>query len=138
MDDLATKVYTAGNVPASETDAIVIKDIDIDSTSVVSVGGNTQATLYIKFTKGTLTNCTIKLYGSYVGDPTAGDWYTETEEASSSGVLTLNPISIVLTGDLEAMWHFPIGACRAYKVTVSNTGTVTTGALSLAVALRSN
>ena len=149
-DDLKTKVYTAGNLPTTEVDAIVLKDVDIPtettnayiSPNVTSVGGNTQATLYINFTKGGVTSCTIKVYGGYEGNPdatNAAGWFSESSETDSSGALTLNPVTIVLTATAKLLWHFPIGACRAYKITVLSTGgSVTTDALSLAVAMRSN
>ncbi len=145
--DVVTVSYTAGTIPASETSAILINDIETypgSSTNTAitgGVGGNTQATLYIDFVKDTLTNCTIKFYGSHKGDAvaaTATDWFSETEESSSSGVLTLNPISIVLTASANDMWHFPIGACRSYKITVATTGTAGTSTLKLSLGLRSN
>ena len=139
MDDLGTYTTGAGVVPLSETDAIIMKDIDVDATSVTSVGGNTQATLYIDFTKGSLTNVIIKFYGSYKGNPTASDWFTETDESDSSGTLTLNPLNITITDTTALkMWHFPIGACRAYKITVTGTGTATSSSLKLYCGLRSN
>jgi len=136
--DLATYTTGAGTVPTSETDAIVIKDIDVDSGSIASIGGNTQGTLFIDFTKGSLTNVVIKFYGSYKGDPGSSDWFPETEESSSSGTLTLNNINITMTASGTKMWHFPIGACRAYKITVQGTGTATGSSLKLYLGLRSN
>lgn len=133
-----TKTYSVTPVPTSETDAIVLKDSDVDATSVISVGGNTQGTLFIKFTKGSLTNCVIKMYGSYLGNPTATDWYQESEESSSSGEITLNPLSIKLTADTVKTWHFPIGANRSYRITVTGTGTATSSSLDLTVGLRNN
>jgi hypothetical protein len=131
--------YTASPVPTAETDAIIVKGADVDSSSVISVGNNTQGTLYIDFTKGSLTNCTIKLYGSPYGNPDNNQWFTETEESSSSGALTLNPISIVLTDTTaKKMWHFPLGANRAYKITVTGTGTNTGSSIKLVLSLRSN
>jgi hypothetical protein len=140
--DVKSVSYAAGTIPnASETAAIVLTDSDIDSASVVSVGGNTQATLFIDFVKDSLSNCTIKFYGAHKGNPTTGtatDWFVETEESSSSGALTLNPVSIVMTASANTMWHFPIGACRAYKITVNSTGTAGSSALKLTLGLRSN
>ena len=136
-DDL--KSYTLTPLANAETDTIVLKDIDVSAGSVVSVGGNTQGTLYINYSHGSLTACVIKVYGSYVGDPGSGDWYTETDEADSSGVLTLNPLSIAIgNADFKGMWHFPIGAMRALKITTTTTGTVTSSAITLNLALRSN
>jgi hypothetical protein len=131
--------YTISPVPTTETDAIIVKGADVDSSSVISVGNNTQGTLFIDFTKGSLTNCIIKLYGSPYGNPDTNQWFTETEEVSSSGALTLNPISIVLTDTTtKKMWHFPLGANRAYKITVTGTGTNTGSSINLVLSLRSN
>jgi len=131
--------YTASPVPTIETDAIVVRGADVDSSSIISVGNNTQGTLFIDFTRGSLTNCTIKLYGSPYGNPDANQWFTETEESSSSGALTLNPISIVLTDSAaRKMWHFPLGANRAYKITVQGNGTNTGSSINLVLSLRSN
>ncbi len=129
---------SAGTVPVTETDALILKSADYDSSSVVSVGGNTQATLLINFTKGSLTNVIIKMYGSQVGNPTASDWYTENEETSTTGTITLNPLNITLTADTKGMWHFPIGALKAYKITVTGTGVATSSSLKLSLGLRSN
>ena len=133
--------YTSpSTVSNTETDAIVLLDTDVLATSVASVGGNTQGTLYMNFTIGSLTTVTIRLYGSYLSNPTATDWFIETEESSSSGVLTLNNVGIVLTATttVPKMWHFPIGACKAYKITIQSSGTITSSSIFLAVALRSN
>jgi len=131
--------YTASPVPTTETDAIIAKEVSADSTSVISVGNNTQGTLYIDFTKGSLTNCTIRLYGSPYANPTSEQWFIETEENSASGALTINPISIVLTDTIaKKMWHFPLGANRAYKITVQGTGTATGSSIKLVLSLRSN
>jgi len=131
--------YTASPVPTTETDAIIAKEVGADSTSVISVGNNTQGTLYIDFTKGSLTSCIIRLYGSPYANPTSGQWFTETEESSASGVLTINPISIVLTDTTaKKMWHFPLGANRSYKITVQGTGTATGSSITLVLSLRSN
>lgn len=137
--ELATYTTGAGTVPtASETDAITLLDVDADATSVASINSNTQATLFIDFTKGSLTNVIIKFYGSYLNNPTASDWFSETIESSSSGTITLTSINITLTANAKQMWHFPIGACRSYKVTVQGTGTATSSSLKLYLGMRSN
>jgi hypothetical protein len=131
--------YTSDDiVPTDETDAIVIKDIDVDATSIASVGGNTQATLYIDFTLGSLTNCTVRIYQSYLGNPTATDWYQETSETESSGALTLNLLRIVMTADTKKTWHFPIGASRATRITIQGSGTQDDSLIHLRLGLRSN
>jgi hypothetical protein len=136
--DVAAYASGTGTVPTSETDAIVCLDTDVLATSVISVGGNTQGTLYIDFTKGSLTNVTIKVYGAYLVNPGSSDWFQETQEADSSGVATLYPYSIVLGATTKVAWHFPIGAYRAVKVTVTGSGTQTSGILNLHLAVRSN
>jgi hypothetical protein len=146
-NDIVSVAYTAATIPTTEAAAIVINDIETypgSSTNTAiagGVGGNTQATLFIDFTKDTLTNCLIKFYGSYKGDAvaaTAADWFSETEETSTTGTLTLNPINITLTASASDMWHFPMGACRSYKITVTTTGAIGTAALKLTLGLRSN
>lgn len=129
---------TIGTIPTSETTAITLMDIDADATSVAAVGSNTQATLYIDFTKGSLTNIIIKFYGSHVSKPTSADWFTETIESNTAGVITLADMNITLTATDKCMWHFPIGACKAYKITVTGTGTQTGGILKLVAGLRNN
>ena len=132
------KVLAATGIANTEADAIVIKDLDVDSTSVAGIGSNTQASLFIDFTKGSLTNAIIKIYGSYIGSPTASDWYQEVVETDTSGVATLDAFSIVLTANAKIVYHFPIGAYRAFKVTVGSTGTKTNSAIKLNLALRNN
>jgi hypothetical protein len=155
--DLKTATFNATQIAAmsaAETDAIVLLDVDVTTASgvtnpspnVTSVGGNTQATLYMNFTLGSLTNVVIKFYGSYFPNPTATQWFSESDAADSTGTLSLSQLNITLTASTPTvesnaggyMFHFPIGACRAYKITVTPTGTATGSALSLAVGMRSN
>lgn len=143
---MSLKTYSAdataiAAMSSGETAAITLVDNDIDQTKVVSVGGNTQATLYIDFTKGSLTSMDIYFYGSYEGNPDASGaegWFSESDDTDNSGVLTLNQLSIHMTATTKMMFHFPIGACRAYKITVKPTGTTTSSAILLAVGMRSN
>lgn len=134
------KEYTTGGgtVPLTETDALVFKSADYEGTSVVSVAGNTQLSLYIDFTKGSLTNVEIIPYLSHEGDPGASDWFQETVESETSGVITLNPMKIVLTSDAKIVWHNPIGAAKAVKITVKGTGVATGSSLVIRGALRVN
>ena len=138
--DIPTQYVVASTtgVVNAETTAITVQEIEYLSTSVASVSGNTQATLYIKFVKGSLTNCSIKVYGSYVGDPAATDWYQEVVETDSTGVATLDAFSIVLTATATIAYHFPIGAYKALKITVGSTGTITSSAITLTLGLRNN
>jgi hypothetical protein len=130
---------SAGTVPTvAETDAMVILESDVLATSVISAPANTQATLMVDFTVGSLTNVLIKFYGSYLQRPGSGDWFSETIETNSSGVLTITPINITMTGTTKAMWHFPIGACKAYKITVQGTGTATGSSIKLYLGMRNN
>lgn len=136
----SSKAYaSAGTVPTSETDAIILAEVEYATTpNCVDASDNTQATLYIDFTKGSLTNVLIKIYGSPVSSPAAADWYTETTEASSSGAITLYPLILTLTATTKSTWHFPIGANRGLKVTVTGTGTATSSELNLRLNLRNN
>jgi hypothetical protein len=137
--DIAAYASGTGTVPVIETAAITCLDTDVLATSVISVGGNTQGTLYIDFTKGSLTNVTIKVYGSYVGSPTSSDWYSETQEVDSTGTATLYAYQIVMADTTaKYAWHFPIGAYRALKITVTGSGTQTGGILNLHLGVRSN
>lgn len=131
-------VLAATGVANTETDAIVIKDLDVNSAVVAGVGSNTQASLFIDFTKGSLTSVTLKVYGSYIGNPTAADWYQEVVETDTSGVATLDPFSIVISATSKLVYHFPIGSYRAVKITVGSTGTITNSAIKLNLALRNN
>jgi len=134
--------YTVTPVPtAAETDAIIIKPRSSDSTSVADIGGNTQGTLYIDFTKGSLTSLTIKTYGSLKNDPGAGDWYIETiekDDDTTLGKITLGEQYITLTATGKLAWHFPIGAFRSYKITIQGVGTATNSALTLDCSLKVN
>lgn len=136
--DVISYASGTGTVPGAETDVITIVAPDELNTSVVSSGGNTQGTLYIDFTKGSLTNCTLKIYGSYVGNPSTSEWYQECIETSTSGTVTLFAMDIVLTATMKVEYHFPIGAVRALKITAASTGTATGGILNLSVGMRSN
>lgn len=137
--DQATYTTGTSTVPTSaETDAIIIQSPDYLSTTTASVENNTQGTLYIDFTKGSLTNVIIKVYGSHTGTPTSSDWFAETVESTSSGTATLYAFNITLTADAKVMYHIPLGANRAHKITVQGTGTATSSSLKLYYNLRSN
>ena len=138
VGDVAAYASGTGTVPVTETTAITCLDTDVLATSIISVGGNTQGTLYIDFTLGSLTNCSIKVYGSYVGSPTSSNWFQETQEVDTAGVATLYPYSILMTGNTKVAWHFPIGAYRALKITATGSGTQTGGILNLHLGVRSN
>ena len=131
-------VLAAAGIENTEADAIVVKDLDVDGTTTAGIGSNTQASLFIDFTKGSLTNATIKIYGSYLGSPTASDWYQEVVETDSTGVATLDAFSIVLTANAKIVYHFPIGSYRAFKVTIASSGTKTNSAIKLNLGLRNN
>jgi hypothetical protein len=125
-----------GVLPTSETTAIELKDDD--DSDVITAPSNTQATLFIDFTKGSLTNVIIKFYGSYLGSPTSDDYFSETIESSTTGTITLSNMNITLTATGKHMYHLPIGALRSYKITVTGTGTATSSALKLYLGLRNN
>lgn len=133
--------YSASPVPTSETDAIVVKSPEVDTSSVASIGGNTQGTLYIKFTKGNLTKAQIRIYGSYVANPGANDWYQESFEnpdTTNIGTSNLYPFIIELTADTQISYHIPLGAYKAFKVTIKGVGTATGSSIVLNLGLRTN
>jgi len=136
------KEYDGNPVPLTETDAVVIKPVSQDPTSAATIGGNSQGTLFINFQKGSLTNVVIRMYGSYLPNPTDNDWYEETiekDDTTTLGLVTLGGQQITLTNDCKYTYHFPIGAFQAYKITVQGTGSSNTGSsLKLNVALRIN
>jgi len=126
---------SAGVLSNTETDAIVLDDDD-SIAETVKAPANTQATLYINFTKGSLTNAIIRFYGSPLKNAT--DWYQETQEVDSNGTATLYPFNITLTADTKAIYNFPIDAVRSYKITVQGTGTTTGSRIKLSLGLRNN
>ena len=136
------KEYTVTPLPTvAETDAILIKSVPIDSTSAAEISGNSQGTLFIKFTLGSLTNVIIRMWGSYKADPSATDWYEETiekDDTTTLGLMSLGGQEITLTANCAFAYHFPIGAFQAYKITVQGTGTATNSAITLNCALRVN
>ena len=136
-DDLAPE-YSVALVPTVETDAITMIPPEKLATSIVEPGGNTQGTLYIDLNLGSLTNVKVRFYDSYLGLPTAADWYQEVVETDTSGVGTLDPFVVTLTASARIAYHFPIGATQAMKITVQGTGTQTGATLKLNAALRSN
>lgn len=136
-----SKEYTASPVPTVETDAILIKSVPIDSASSATISGNSQGTLFIDFTKGSLTNVVIRMYGSYKANPGDNDWYEETiekDDPTTLGLVSLGGQEIVLTNNCKFTYHFPIGAFQAYKITVSGTGNATGSKITLNCALRVN
>lgn len=133
-------IDTPSGVANTETDAIVVYPLEADNTSVAEIGSNTQCTLYIDYASGSLTNATIRLYGSYLPIPGANDWYSETLEDDNTitGVATLVKYSIVLTNSFRGAWHFPIGAYRAFKITVASSGTITNSSIKLNLGMKIN
>src|SRR3990167_5896305 len=129
--ELAPEYAPGTTVANTETDAIIVLALDVDPDSVAEAGGNTQATLYINSVKGSLTNTQIRIYCSYINNPTASDWYQEVVETDTSGVATLDPLVLTFTADAKVAYHFPIGAYKALKVTVGSTGTITGSSITL-------
>lgn len=137
----AAQYDSAGVVSNSETNAIVLQPLSADAAELAQPGGNTQGTLYIDFTKGSLTKVQIRLYGSYKTNPgaaTAADWFQETVETDTAGVATLDLFVIELTATARIAYHFPIGAYSALKWTVQSVGTTTSSAIKLDCCLRTN
>ena len=135
------KEYSITPVPTSETDAILIKPVGVDSASAADIGGNTQGTLFIKFTKGSLDKITIRTYGSHKNNPTATDWYQEViekDDTTTLGLVTLGKQYIEIAADATIAYHFPVGAFRSYKITIQGTGTATGSALTLNCSLKVN
>lgn len=134
--------YSASPVPLTETDAIIIKGVDSEFASVADIGGNTQGTLYINFVKGNLTKVVIRTYGSYLKNPTDDDWYQEViekDDPTTLGLVTLGEQYIELSANAKIAYHFPIGAFKAYKITVQGYGTSNTNSsITLNCALRVN
>ena len=123
----------------AETDVIVVTDIESGGNGYVP--SNTQCTLFVDFTKGSLTNCSLKIYGSYKGNAvaaTATDWFQEVVESDTTGVGTLDPNSLLMTASQRIAYHFPIGAYRSIKISATSTGTVTSSALALTLGFRTN
>jgi hypothetical protein len=114
-----------------------------------SVGANTQGTLYIKYVPASLTNCKIRIYGSYLTNPASTDWYSESFEVDTTSAPTTTATISEFLIDLGTVdysgatngpiaWHFPLGAYKSLKVTVQSVGTITSSALTLTLGLRTN
>lgn len=137
-DDLSNN-YSVTIVPSAETDAVVLIAPDKVPTSVVEPGGNTQGTLYVAFTPGSLSAAIIRIYDAYIGQSDGTTlWFQETIESDTLGVATLYPYEIVLTASSNISYSFPIPAVQAMKFTVQASGTTTGSAIKLTVAMRSN
>lgn len=131
--------YEASPVLLSEVDAIILKPLSADSSSIAEVGGNTQGTLYIDFIKGSLSKASIRIYGSYKANPGSGDWYQETIETDSAGTATLDEFVIDLTSNKKISYHIPLGAYKSFKITVEGIGASNTGSsIKLNIGLRTN
>ena len=135
------KEYSITPVPTAETDAILIKPVGVDSASAADIGGNTQGTLFINFTKGSLDKITIRTYGSYKNNPSAGDWHQEViekDDTTTLGLVTLGVQYIEISATAKIAYHFPVGAFRSYKITIQGTGTATGSVLVLNCSLKVN
>jgi ribosome-interacting GTPase 1 len=89
-----------------------------------------QLSLDIDFTKGSLTNCLIKIYTKKEG----GEWVTLPSLSISAGVVTVNDLVITLTASTKFNFETPINA-KHIRIGVQGTGTVTSSLLALNVAL---
>ena len=135
------KEYSITPVPTAETDAILIKPVGVDSASVADIGGNTQGTLFIDFTIGSLDKVIIRTYGSYKNNPGADDWHQEViekDDATTLGLVTLGVQYIELSADAKIAYHFPIGAFKSFKITIEGSGTATNSVLVLNCSLKVN
>lgn len=123
----------------NEHDAIVLKVLETDAQTVAEINGNSQATLYINFTKGNSTKVQIRFYGSYLKSPTASDWFQEVVETDTTGVAALDKFIIELTASTQIAYHLPIGAYQTFKVTYQAVGAdLTNSTLFLKLGLRTN
>ena len=135
------KEYSVTPVPTAETDAILIKPVGVDSASAADIGGNTQGTLFIDFTVGSLSKITIRTYGSFKNNPEAADWHQEViekDDTTTLGLVTLGVQYIEISANAKIAYHFPIGAFKSYKITIEGSGTATNSVLKLNVSLKVN
>lgn len=129
------KTATVSVIPNTETEVITLLAPDLDSTSVVSPNGNTQATLWLDFTKGSVTSATFKIYSTLDGV----NWYNEQlVTAGSAGAVTLDDINFTLTTTAKKIYHFPIGAIRGLRVTAQSVGTTTGSSINCSITLKTN
>ena len=133
-----TPVYTP--VANAETDVLTVWSPDYEGAFPVSVGGNTQATLNIDFTLGSLTNASVKIYGTPDQINRAGGvrWYPVTVATYTAGVAVIDDLQLRLTATGKKEFEFGVGAWKGVKITALSSGTVTTSALSVVLSFRTN
>jgi len=89
-----------------------------------------QLSLYINFTKGSLTNALVKVYTSQDGT----NWHAMSDITYSAGVGTVSPIVLTLTASAAFTFQHEINT-KFIKVGVQGTGTVTNSLMSIGVNL---
>jgi len=126
-------------VANAETDLLTVWSPDYQPLFPVSVGGNTQATLNLDFTLGSLTNGKFKIYGT--PDPinaTTVRWFPVTVATYTAGVAVLDDLVITLTATGKKGYEFGVGAWKGVKVTSLSTGTTTSSAVTAILSFRTN
>lgn len=127
-------------VANAETEVLQVWSQDYQEGFPVSVGGNTQATLNLDFTLGSLTNATVKVYGTPDKIDRVGGvrWYPVTVATYTAGVAALDDLQIRLTATGKKAYEFGVGAWKGIRVTALSSGTVTNSALDTLLSFRTN
>lgn len=90
-----------------------------------------KAELFIKFAKGSLTDCQIKIEFSNDGT----NYFQKSSDAITSGVNTLATNILKLTADNNFSYEFNVNA-RFIKISAIGTGTATSSSLALDLVMR--
>lgn len=124
----------------AETTIMEIWSPDYEPLVPASTGGNTQATLDIAFTLGSLTSAGFKIYGTPDTYNRVGGvrWFPVTVATYTAGVAVLDDLVITLTASGNKSFNFGIGAWRALRVTALSTGTTTGSSAGVILSLRTN
>ena len=127
-------------VANTETDLFQVWSPDYQPLVPVSVGGNTQATLNIAFTKGSLTNASFKIYGTPDEINRAGGvrWFPVTVATYTAGVAVLDDLVILLAASGNKSYEFGVGAWKGIRVTAQSSGTVTGSEAEVILSFRTN
>ena len=127
-------------VANAETDLLTVWSPDYQPLFPVSVGGNTQATLNLDFTLGSLTNGKFKIYGTPDPINRVGGvrWFPVTVATYTGGVAVLDDLVITFTANAVKGYEFGVGAWKGVKVTAASTGTVTSSSATATLSFRTN
>jgi hypothetical protein len=118
----------------AETTVLEVSSPDYAPLVPASVGGNTQATLNIDFTLGSLTSADIKIYGT----PDLVTYYPVTVATYTAGVAVLDDLSIHFTATGRKAYEFGVGAWKGIRITALSVGTVTSSRLDVTLSFRTN